>query len=343
MSILDKLFHGRRDRHARPDPDMAAVLDALTELGAQPVESLTPQQARAQPGLAEAVRFRLRRLEAREPSPGVVTRNITIPGPENGIRSRLYGPLLKPDGDPDSLLPLVLYFHGGTWVTGSLDGWDASPRAMAQLTDCVVISCHYRQAPEHPLPAAYEDAFAAWRWVLEHAQDFGADPRRIALMGEDSGANLACATAMRARDEGARQAAQMTLVCPIAGADMTTPSYAEHAEARPLSRAMMRWAFRHACPELDCGDDPRVNLIEADLGGLPPATVICAEIDPLRAEGELLADRLEQAAVDVRHKTFHGLTHGFFGAAGVVAEAAEAQVFAARELGRAFNASVLAN
>src|SRR5690606_31093320 len=264
----------RRDRRARLDPDMAAVLDSLAELGALPVESLTPQQARAQPGMADAVRLRLKRLGAGEPSPGVVTRNLTIPGPENGIRSRLYGPLLKPDGDPDALMPVVLYFHGGAWVTGSLDGWDASARAMAQLTDCIVMSCHYRQAPEHPLPAAYEDAWAAWRWVRDHAQDFGGDPRRIALMGEGSGGNLACATALRARDEGSTgsQPVQMTLVCPIAAADMATESYVEHAEARPLSRAIMRWAFRHACPDLDCGADPRVNLIEADLGGLPQAT-----------------------------------------------------------------------
>lgn len=322
---------------------MAAVLDALAELGAAPVESLTPEQARAQPGMADAVRLRLEQLGAGEPSPGVVTRNITLPGPENGIRARLYGPLLKPDDDPGSLMPLVLYFHGGAWVTGSLNGWDASPRAMAQLTDCIVLSCQYRQAPEHPLPAAYEDGFAAWRWVRDHAQDFGGDPRRIALMGEGSGANLACATAIRARDAGLGGPVQLTLISPIAGADLTTPSYVEHAEARPLSRAMMRWALRHACPNLDCGDDPRVNLTEADLHGLPPATVLCAEIDPLRSEGEWLADRLEQAGVEVSQMTVPGMTHGFFGAAGVVPAAAEAQVFAARRLARAFQTAARTN
>jgi acetyl esterase/lipase len=235
----------------------------------------------------------------------------------------------------------VVYFHGGGFVIADIDTYDGGARGVAKFADCIVLSCHYRQGPENRFPAAHEDAFAAWRWVTANAASFGGDPRKVAIMGESAGGNLACATAIRARDEGAQLPCHMVLVYPLAGTDMDTPSYVENATARPLSKPMMKWFVKHAFRDPAEAADPRINLVEAELAGLPSTTVILAEIDPLRSEGEQLAERLERAGVPVRHKTFHGSTHEFFGMGLVVPDAAAAQAFAAHELKRAFGTAIL--
>lgn len=343
MSILDKIIgksERRRDHPARPDRPMQAVLDAHAALNPKPIELCTPEEARRQPTPADAVRSILARTPVgHDPSLGVATRDFEIPTANGLLAARLYGP--GTGDETPGPMPVVVYFHGGGWVIADLDVYDASPRGMARFADCIVVSVHYRQAPEHRFPAAHEDAFEAWRWLVENAQAFGGDPSRIAIMGESAGGNLACATAIRARDEGVQTPCHQVLVYPVAGNDMARPSYIENATARPLNRAMMEWFVRHAFERPEDLNDPRVNLVEADLIGLPSTTVILAEIDPLRSEGECLIDRLEQSGVDVRHKTFHGSTHEFFGMALVVPDAAAAQQFAAHELKRSFGTAAL--
>jgi acetyl esterase len=341
MSILDKLI-GRsdrpRDKPAKPDLMMQKVLDAYAGLDPRPIETLSPQEARLQPTPADAVKKLLGSTrQSEDPTLGVVTRDFTIPGPGGELQARLYGP--KSD-DPD-VKPVVVYFHGGGWVIADLDVYDGGPRGVSRFADVIVVSVHYRQAPEHKFPAAHEDAFAAWKWVVENAASFGGDPSKIAIMGESAGGNLACATAIRARDEGVQAPCHMALIYPIAGNDLATLSYVENATAKPLSKPMMEWFIEHTFNDRSETEDPRINVVEADLIGLPSATVICAEIDPLRSEGELLAERLEQAGVEVRHKTFHGSTHEFFGMGLVVPDAAAAQTFVAHELKRAFGTAVL--
>lgn len=344
MSILDKLFGGgeeRRDGAPKPDAPMQKVLDVLQDdLGVVPYETLSPQEARRQPTPADAVKKILAdKADGKDPTLGVATLDLTIPGPAGPIPARLYGP--RTEEAPDELLPVVVYWHGGGWVIADLDVYDASPRGIAKFADCIVVSCHYRQAPEDKFPAAHEDAFAAYRWVVENAQTFGGDPRKIAVMGESAGGNLACATAIRARDEGVAEPVHMALVYPVAGADTDTPSYRENAEAKPLNKALMQWFVGHVFEDPSQVQDPRINLVEADLHGLPSATIVLAEIDPLRSEGEQLADRLEQAGVDVNHKVFHGSTHEFFGMALVVPDAAVAQQMVAHDLKKAFGTAVL--
>lgn len=343
MGLLDKIIgktQRRRDTPARPDMQMQRVLDAYAALNPRPIETLSPEEARRQPTPADAVRSLLARTPAGEnPTLGIATRDFEIPSANGPLKARLYGPRTD-EANPD-LKPVVVYFHGGGWVIADLDVYDSSPRGISRFADCIVVSCRYRQAPEHKFPAAHEDAFEAWKWVIEHAPAFGGDPSRVAIMGESAGGNLACATAMRARDEGVQAPCHQVLVYPVAGNDMTRPSYVENAMARPLNKAMMEWFVQHAFSEPEDLNDPRINLVEADLIGLPSATVILAEIDPLRSEGECLIDRLEQSGVDVRHKTFHGSTHEFFGMALVVPDAAAAQQFAAHELKRHFNAAIL--
>jgi acetyl esterase/lipase len=342
MSILDKLFGGgepSRDHPAKPDIPMQKVLDVFQDdLGVTPYEQLTPQAARLQPTPADAVKKILAdTIDNDDPTLGVKTREISIPGAAGPIQARIYDAKLE----RDDLAPVVVYWHGGGWVIADLDVYDGAPRGIARFADCIVVSCHYRQAPEDKFPAAHDDAFVAYRWVLEHAQEFGGDPRRVAVMGESAGGNLALATTIRARDEGQPLPAHMALIYPVAGADMTTPSYVENADAKPLGKPLMEWFVRHVFDSPDQVRDPRIDLVNADLRGLPDATIINAEIDPLRSEGELLAERLERAGSEVDQKTFHGATHEFFGMALVVPDAAVAQQMVAHNLKKAFGTAIL--
>lgn len=338
MSILDRIFghsDGKplSDGSAAPDSDMRRVIEAYMGLNPQPIHTLTPQEARQQPTPADAVQQILRERHLDEAADlNVLTEEISIPGPAGQLQARVYR-----KQESDKLHPVVVYFHGGGWVIADLDVYDASPRAMSRFGDLIVVSVHYRQAPEHPFPAAHEDAFAAYRWVLENAQSFGGDPQRVAVMGESAGGNLAAGVAMMARDSGAPAPMHMALIYPVAGVDMDTPSYRENAEALPLGKKGMEWFVKHVFANPADLQDPRINLVEADLTGLPPATIVCAEIDPLRSEGELLAERLQAAGVDVEQKTYNGVTHEFFGMGLVVKDAGWAEQFVAHRLKRAFD------
>ena len=326
---LASMFGGRR-----PDPEMAAVLRQMQDADPKPIETLDPKEARKQPTPADAVKKLLtERGERADPEDVYDVDHRTIDGPGGGIKVRIYKPASAQEGRP---LPVVLYVHGGGWVIADLDVYDASPRALANAAHAVVVSTHYRQAPEHPFPAAHEDVYAAYKWVLANARDLGGDASRVAVAGESAGGNLACATCLNARDEGVPLPAHQVLVYPIAGFDTQTESYREMAQAKPLNSAMMRWFFGHYLGDAAQGRTPAIDLVNADLAGLPPATIINAELDPLRTEGEQLADRFRRAGVAVEQRTFPGVTHEFFGMGPVPARAREAQQMAASALRRAF-------
>lgn len=343
MSIIDKLFGDNdkpRDTPAKADGPMQKVLDELASLGGKPIETVSPEEARQQPTPTDAVKSLLRK-DGKDPSDdmGVKTSDITISGAAGPIQARIYKPH---DHSEDKLHPVVVYFHGGGFVIADLDVYDGGPRGVSKMADVIVVSVHYRQAPEHHFPAAHDDALAAYRWVLENAQTFRGDPQKVAVMGESAGGNLAIGVSMMARDAGLPAPKHQVLVYPVAGVDMDNESYVENADAKPLNKPMMKWFVKHIFANEADAQDPRINIVEkANLSGLPSTTVICAEIDPLRTEGELLAEKLEQAGVDVRHKTFNGSTHEFFGMAAVVPDAAAAQTFAAHELKRAFGTAIL--
>ncbi len=343
MSIIDKLFGDNdkpRDTPAKADGPMQKVLDELASLGGKPIETLSPEEARQQPTPTDAVKSLLRK-DGKDPSDdmGVKTSDITIPGAAGPIQARIYKPH---EHSEDKLHPVVVYFHGGGFVIADLDVYDGGPRGVSKMADVIVVSVHYRQAPEHHFPAAHDDALAAYRWVLENAQTFRGDPQKVAVMGESAGGNRAIGVSMMARDAGLPAPKHQVLVYPVAGVDMDNESYVENADAKPLNKPMMKWFVKHIFANEADAQDPRINIVEkANLSGLPSTTVICAEIDPLRTEGELLAEKLEQAGVDVRHKTFNGSTHEFFGMAAVVPDAAAAQTFAAHELKRAFGTAIL--
>ena len=222
MSILDKILgkdETPRDTPAKPDMAMGKVLDTLAGLGGKPIETLTAQEARLQPTPTDAVKKILHdTVKDENPTMGVQTRDIMIDGAVGQLQARIY----SPDPDSDDLKPLVVYFHGGGFVIADLDVYDGGPRGVSRFADVVVLSVHYRQAPENKFPAAHEDAVAAYKWVLDNAQSFNGDPQKIAVMGESAGGSLAINVSIAARDEGFRAPVHQVLVYPVAGNDMTT-------------------------------------------------------------------------------------------------------------------------
>ncbi|MBL6077118.1 alpha/beta hydrolase [Belnapia sp. T18] len=314
---------------ARTDPDMARVIKSLADLGSQPVELLSTEKARSQPSFADAYRRVLQEQGATMPGAAIRTTNLTVPGPGGAIPARLY----TPPGAPRSGAPLIVYWHGGGWVIADLDTYDATPRALAARTGAAVLSLHYRQGPENRFPAAYDDALAGYRWAVSQARRLGADPARIAVAGESAGGSLALATAVAARDAGLPQPVHMALVYPVATTDTNTPSKQENASAVPLSSAGVQWfvtRFTNGSSDLA---DPRLDPVRRGaLQGLPSATIVNAEVDPLRSEGEALAGKLRKAGVPVEQRTYPGVTHEFFGMAPVVADAVAAQTLMADRL-----------
>jgi acetyl esterase/lipase len=316
------------------DADMRHVLDVLGELGARPLEYSTPSMARRQPRLADAVSFIIARQNRAAAEDGTTTEDLAIP---NGEAEPLAARLYRPVGLLSRLNPMVLYFHGGGLVTGDLDSHDASARAIARRTGAMVLSVAYRLAPEHRFPAAHEDAWTAWIWLLAQARELTGDPRRIAVAGEDAGANLAANVAIRARDEGTGMPVHQALIHPMAGRDFSTPSYQETQRSRPIGLASMRWRFRQLLQDEAQAGDPRLDLVgHGNLANLPPATIILAGIDPLRSEGEAFAEVLGNSGVSTNCWTYDGMVQGFFGLGLMVTKALFAQTDLAQELSKAF-------
>lgn len=312
------------------DDDMLEVLTEFASLEPDPIEKSDAYTARRNPTPADAVRRVLERKgQPTDPQvlvPGVRTQDFPIPGPEGPLEARIY----LPEGVGP--FPVVLYFHGGGWVIGSKDVYDGGARALARAAQAAVVSVDYRLAPEHPFPAAWDDALAAYRWLLGNPAKINGDGGRIALAGESAGGNLAVATAIAARDAGLPLPEHVLAVYPVAQTELNTESYIENAVSVPLDRRMMRWFFRHVTRSAQDELDPRLRLIDADLEGLPPVTIISAHIDPLRSDGVKLEDALNAAGVEVERRDYDGVVHEFFGMGAVVAKAREAMEYAGQRL-----------
>ena len=315
----------------KPDKPMQAVLDQLASLGGKPIEQLTPREARQQPTPADAVKALLQQRGQRTaPETVAKVENKSIPGPGGEIPIRIYTPA------GTGPFPVVLYIHGGGWVIADLDVYDSSPRARANAAGAVVVSTHYRLAPEHPFPASHDDTFAAYLWVRANTASFNGDPQRIAVAGESAGGNMAAAISLTARERKVPLPVHQVLIYPVTGTDMTTPSFKENAHAKPLNQAMMVWFAGHELKNPSDAKDPRIDLLHADLRGLPPATILTAQIDPLRSGGEMLAQKLKAAGVKVDAKNYSGVTHEFFGMGAVLKESRDATQLAASQLKKAF-------
>jgi len=283
------------DEDSDLDPDVAAVIEEFEAMGIPPWHSLSVSCARR---LEDEI------FSAGE-GPAVRTvRTLAIDGPGGEMPVRVYRPAVE---EP----PAIVFYHGGGWTLGTLDSADDICRELAARSGALVASVDYRLAPEHPFPAAVDDAMAALEWVSTHAGALGADPGRLGVAGTSAGGNLAAATALRARDREVDLDGQF-LLYPIADHGFETDSYREHADSPLLSRADMRWFWDQYLRSPVDAANPCASVLRApDLSGVAPATVLTAGFDVLREEGVAYADRLDDAGVPTTHRHYPGLTHGF--------------------------------
>jgi acetyl esterase len=279
-------------------PQARDLIEKTTALGLPAVWDVTPAEARA------AVRARSAALP-RDEVASVRDHRVPVSGGE--ITVRVFTPHAA------GPRPVLLYFHGGGWVTGDVESHEGICRTLANGARCLVASVDYRCAPEFAYPTAAEDAYAATRWVVEQASALGADARRLATCGDSAGGNLAAAVALMARDRRGPALGLQVLVYPVTDADFDTASYRENAEGYLLTRKAMRWYWDQYVPVLAERSQPYAAPLRAqDLAGLPPALVLTAEYDPLRDEGEAYARRLAEAGVTVTLTRYPGMIHAFF-------------------------------
>jgi acetyl esterase len=263
------------------------------------------------------------------------TEDLTI-GPFVDVPVRLYRP-----PSPRGPLPIVVYFHGGGWIMGGIGSHDDVCRHLSGRSGCAVASVDYRLAPEHPFPAAIDDAWAATRWAMDHASDLGGDPKMVAVAGDSAGGNLAGAVAGLARDDGRPLAFQL-LIYPVVDRRLDRPSMIQGGSECLIERDDMEWFWTLYDPEGVAAVDPRASLTAMkDLRGLPPALVITAEHDPLRDEGEEYGNLLRRAGVPVTMHRYPGVFHGFYSMHGLLDAATEAADEAAAALRSAFAAVAL--
>ncbi|OHX21891.1 alpha/beta hydrolase [Chromobacterium sphagni] len=256
-------------------------------------------------------------LLAQDVPASVSHRDIELDGSAGPIHARLYRPagLALP-------APTLVFYHGGGFVAGSLDSHDLPCRALAAATPCQVVSIDYRLAPEHPFPAAVDDAVDALRAVAANCARWDVDPARLAVGGDSAGGNLATVAALATRSDPVRPCFQI-LWYPVVDSTASFPSVQRFARGFYLDWPTMRWCLGHYTGGGQLRH-PQVSPIFADLAGAPPAYIQTAGFDPLRDEGEAYADRLAAAGGVAQHRRYPGLIHGFFNLAGCVDEAGAA-------------------
>ncbi len=290
------------------DPILQKVLDAV------------PLRLSADGGV-EAARQQLRDLPRRSFYPELRVQDRAIDGPAGPINIRIYWPPTD-HAEP----PVVLFFHGGGFVVGDLDTHDGTCRQHAVGASAVVVSVEYRLAPEHPYPAAIDDAWAATQWVAEHGSEIGADASRLAVAGDSAGGNISAVIAQRSRDNGGPPILFQLLWYPATLWDASLPSFRENANAPVLDRAAVAAFTRWYAGEIDLSDPPpgMAPGRAESLADLPAAYIGVAGLDPLRDDGIRYGELLAAAGVPVQVHNAETMVHGFVGYAGVVPAATAA-------------------
>jgi len=298
------------------DPDIQAILDR----GKQAMAGVTdPWNVAVQREMFAAGGA----ANAPEPPPMARVEDLSIPGPGGAIPARLYeaGGVRKKDGPP----PLLLYFHGGGWVLGSVETHDVFGRVLSAACDAVVVSVDYRLAPEHVFPAAVDDAWAATRWAAAGARSLDADPARLVVAGDSAGGNLAAVVSLMARDAGAPAIAAQLLLYPVVDFTAENESRRDFATGYGLTVQALDWFAGQYLDDPSLARDPRVSpLLAPDHAGLPPAVIMVGACDPLRDEVAAYAETLRAAGVPVTYACWDGMTHGFLRMGGKVARSNDA-------------------
>jgi acetyl esterase len=283
---------------SRLDPDVERVLDEMLAAPGPPAHELSVAEARAS-HTAETERL------CGDGGPVAQERDLAVPGPAGDIPVRAYVPAAAGTGPP----PIVVWLHGGGWVLGSIDSYRALARRLASASGAVVLSVGYRLAPEHPFPAAVQDAVAAVCWAAAEGGRAGGDPARVAVAGDSAGGNLAAVVARRLRREVDLRL--QALVYPVTDAATDTPSFAEFEERFGLTAASMRRFWTLYLGGAGGGDPDASPLRDPDLAGVAPAWLGIADHDVLRDEAEAYAAALERAGVPVTVRRWPGTIHGF--------------------------------
>ncbi len=247
----------------------------------------------------------------------------TIPG-------RLYLPV-----EQSAVQPLTVYYHGGGWLLGSIDSHDVATRLLASASGSAVLSVGYRRGPESRFPTAVDDAIDALEWAASPSAGLGVDATHVAVAGDSAGGNLAGVVALHARDTGTPSLRHQLLIYPVTTTDLQRGMDPEY-DGVMLERDELQWHQDNYLPNPDAATDTRVNILDADLVGLPETTVVLAECDPIRPQGELYAKALSAAGVSTQTHQTPGMVHGFFGLDEVFPSATEAMTFAGRRLAQAF-------
>ncbi|TYL36947.1 alpha/beta hydrolase [Natronococcus pandeyae] len=278
------------------DPELEGVIEAIQAAGVPPWHSLSVESAR--------------RIEDEVFSSGSgpemrSVRNLRIDGPGGDLPIRVY----RPHAERPSTL---VFYHGGGWTLGTLDSADDICRELAARAECLVLSVDYRLAPEHPFPAAVDDAYAALEWAADYADSLGGDPGRLGVAGTSAGGNLAATTALRARDAGPALAGQF-LLYPMTDRSFDRDSYREHGDGPLLTEEGVRWFWNQYLRSPVDEHNPFATVLRApDLSDVAPATVATAGHDVLRDEGTAYAEKLSNHGVPTEYDHYPTLTHGFF-------------------------------
>ncbi|UQA62533.1 alpha/beta hydrolase [Polyangium aurulentum] len=312
------------------------VLDLQTQVILRVGKMLGSTEWTSRP-LAEARKLMIQSsqvLNARPTAPFSI-RDRWIPVDGGAVGARMYVPIAQKTGPR----PIVVYYHGGGFVLGSLDSHDGECRALAAETGAIVVAIDYRLAPEHRFPTAAKDAIAAFRWVAQNAVALGGDPARIAVAGDSAGGNLSAVVALETRGDAVRPMFQL-LVYPATDMTRSHPSHRYFCEDLLLTEASIDSFLANYLRSDEDQRDPLASpLFATDHTGLPPAMVLTAGFDPLRDEGKAYADKLTAAGVPVEYRCYEGLVHGFFSMSGAVDVARSALEDSISGLRRAFSAA----